>query len=464
MQALHMPSLPTIQLSFLKSQEFWKYAVYTILVSLMILYAGTSFWFYQTNAMYTEDPKNVATLISVRRHDLSSALDPLPRVEASVISNIGGTVPWSLIPQTKIPLVNWRPLTVRLCGYLGGANGIKNGVFDMNYGITNALKLGARAFFFDIDYLEVAPCAPVLLYRDQQGYKRSLMSGSVKDGMTALANNAFTNNNDPVCIFVYLRRVPQGPTQQSTFFTNLAKSLQPLDSYFLKTTDAGNAYNLQSEATIFTTPISSFTKKFIVMINYNTTVLTGTGQTNLHYWNNARIYQHTTGTGASIGPITPAATTPQGYVQVADAKEILLMTAVQQAAFAETARAKFTLAIREPEYDYSSSDLDTLLNKLGVQCIPIDVLKNAASPNHVAALAESKTYTTNHTPLTLVDLSKDTSTSKKDPLSYWYYTGYSIKDVSPTSTLPYYTIPSPATPQQPSAATNANGGLLSIGK
>jgi hypothetical protein len=399
----------------------------------MLLYAGTSFWFYQKNAMYTEDPKNVATLISIRRQDLSSAIDRLPVVEESVIRNLTGKAPWSLIPQNKTPLVNWRPLTVRLCGYLGGANGIKNGVFDMNYGITKALKLGARGFFFDIDYLEAAPCAPVLLYRDEQGYKRSLMSGSVKDGMTAIANNSFLNNQDPVLIFVYLRRVPKGPKQQNTFFTNLAKALQPLHSYFLKTTDAGNAgnaYGLQSEATLFTTPISSFTNKCIVMINYNTTTLTGTGQSNLNYWNNARIYQHTTGTGASIGPITPPATTPQGYVQVADAKEILLMTAAQQAAFAETARAKFTLAIREPEYDYSSSDLDTLLNKLGVQCIPIDVLKNAASPNHVAALEESRKNVITKSRLNVSDLSIDLTTSKKDPLAYWYQAGWSYKNIA----------------------------------
>ena len=435
MQALHipsvkMPSLPTIEVSFLKSQEFWKYAVYVILVSLMLLYAGTSFWFYQKNAMYTEDPKNVATLISIRRQDLSSAIDRLPVVEESVIRNLTGKAPWSSIPPNRTPLVNWRPLTVRLCGYLGGANGIKNGVFDMNYGITKALNLGARGFFFDIDYLEAAPCAPVLLYRDEQGYKRSLMSGSVKDGMTAIASNAFRNNGDPVCIFIYLRRIPQGPKQQTTFFTNLARALQPLDPYFLKTTAAGNAYGLQSEATLFTTPISSFTNKCIVMINYNTTILTGTGQSNLHYWNNARIYQHTTGTGASIGPITPAATTPQGYVQVADAKEILLMTAAQQAAFAETTSSKFTLAIREPEYDYSSSDLNTLLNILGVQCIPIDVLKNAASPDHVAALEESRKNVITKSRLNVSDLSIDLTTSKKDPLAYWYQAGWSYKNIA----------------------------------
>ena len=435
MQALHipsikMPSMPTIEVSFLKSQEFWKYAVYAILVILMLTYAGLAFSYYQKNSMYTEDPKKVATLISIRRQDLSSAIDRLPPVETSVIASSSGTAPWSLIPKNKIPLVNWRPLTVRLCGYLGGANGIRNGVFDMNYGITKALKLGARGFFFDIDYLEAAPCAPVLLYRDEQGYKRSLMSGSVKDGMTAIANNAFLNNQDPVLIFVYLRRVPKGPKQQNTFFTNLAKALQPLDSYFLKTTDAGNAYGLQSETTLFTTPITSFSKKCIVMINYNTTTLTGTSQDNLNYWNNARIYQHTTGTGSSIGEITPAATTPSAYVQVADAKEILLMTAVLQAEFAEKNRSVFTIAIREPEYEYKSSDLEILLNILGVQCIPIDVLANGASPNRIKGIEELRAYVRKNLPLKVSDLSIDPTTSKKDPLAYWSFAGYSFKNMA----------------------------------
>lgn len=468
MQALHipsikMPSMPTIEVSFLKSQEFWKYAVYAILVILMLTYAGMAFSYYQKNSMYTEDPKKVATLISIRRQDLSSAIDRLPSVETSVIASSSGTAPWSSIPNNKITLVNWRPLTVRLCGYLGGANGIRNGVFDMNYGITKALKLGARGFFFDIDYLEAAPCAPVLLYRDEQGYKRSLMSGSVKDGMTAIANNAFLNNQDPVLIFVYLRRVPKGPKQQNTFFTNLAKALQPLDSYFLKKINGNSAFGLQSELTLFTTRITSFSNNCIVMINYNTTTLTGTSQDNLNYWNNARIYQHTTGTGSSIGKITPAATSPSAYVQVADAKEILLMTADQQAAFAEKNRSVFTIAIREPEYQYKSSDLEILLNKLGVQSVPIDVLSNAASPDHIAALEESRKNTIAKSPLKVSDLSIDPTTSKKDPLAYWYFAGYSIKDVSATSTIPFYTIPTPATPQAPSPSTNSNGGLVSIG-
>jgi len=463
MPSIKMPSMPTIEVSFLKSQEFWKYAVYAILVILMLTYAGMAFSYYQKNSMYTEDPKKVATLISIRRQDLSSAIDRLPSVETSVIASSSGTAPWSSIPNNKITLVNWRPLTVRLCGYLGGANGIRNGVFDMNYGITKALKLGARGFFFDIDYLEAAPCAPVLLYRDEQGYKRSLMSGSVKDGMTAIANNAFLNNQDPVLIFVYLRRVPKGPKQQNTFFTNLAKALKPLDSYFLKTINGNSAFGLQSELTLFTTRITSFSNNCIVMINYNTTTLTGTSQDNLNYWNNARIYQHTTGTGSSIGKITPAATSPSAYVQVADAKEILLMTADQQAAFAEKNRSVFTIAIREPEYQYKSSDLEILLNKLGVQSVPIDVLSNAASPDHIAALEESRKNTIAKSPLKVSDLSIDLSTSKKDPLAYWYFAGYSIKDVSATSTIPFYTIPTPATPQAPSPSTNSNGGLVSIG-
>lgn len=463
MPSIKMPSMPTIEVSFLKSQEFWKYAVYAILVILMLTYAGMAFSYYQKNSMYTEDPKKVATLISIRRQDLSSAIDRLPSVETSVIASSSGTAPWSSIPNNKITLVNWRPLTVRLCGYLGGANGIRNGVFDMNYGITKALKLGARGFFFDIDYLEAAPCAPVLLYRDEQGYKRSLMSGSVKDGMTAIANNAFLNNQDPVLIFVYLRRVPKGPKQQNTFFTNLAKALKPLDSYFLKKINGNSAFGLQSELTLFTTRITSFSNNCIVMINYNTTTLTGTSQDNLNYWNNARIYQHTTGTGSSIGKITPAATSPSAYVQVADAKEILLMTADQQAAFAEKNRSVFTIAIREPEYQYKSSDLEILLNKLGVQSVPIDVLSNAASPDHIAALEESRKNTIAKSPLKVSDLSIDLSTSKKDPLAYWYFAGYSIKDVSATSTIPFYTIPTPATPQAPSPSTNSNGGLVSIG-
>ena len=213
---------------------YWQWGILIFLILLMTTYGVFAFWFYKEYSMFTETPNSIATLLSVRRNALGS----IPAASfVSVTANLptanlptvtGGQPPWSLMNVLNQALYNWRPLTVRLVGYLGGSNGLENGVFDMNFGVTSALKLGARCFLFDIDYLEVAPCRPLLLYRDKTGYKRSLNSGSILEGMTSLSNNAFTNNTDPILIILYLHRVPPGNKQKERFFLNLAQSLKPL--------------------------------------------------------------------------------------------------------------------------------------------------------------------------------------------------------------------------------------------
>jgi hypothetical protein len=71
--------------------------------------------------------------------------------------------------------------------------------------------------------------------------------------------------------------------------------------------------------------------------------------------------------------------------------------------------------------------METLLNTLGVQCVPLDVLSLGINPNHAAAKAE---ILRNKPTPTRVELSTDNSTSKKDPLSYWYYAPWSFKNIA----------------------------------
>ena len=74
--------------------------------------------------------------------------------------------------------------------------------------------------------------------------------------------------------------------------------------------------------------------------------------------------------------------------------------------------------------------METLLNILGVQCVPLDVLSLGTNPNHAAANAEILRIKPITTPGFLrVDLSTDNSESKKDPLSYWYYAPWSFKNI-----------------------------------
>jgi len=410
---------------------YWQWGILVFLILLMTTYGGFAFWFYQKYSMFTETPTSIATLLSVRRNALGSIqtasfvsvtenLPPEPR----------GSAPWSSMKTDNQALYNWRPLTVRLVGYLGGSNGLENGVFDMKFGVDVALKLGTRCFFFDIDYLDAAPCRPLLLYRDKTGYKRSLNSGSILDGMTALSTNAFTNNTDPILIILYLHRLPPGKKQQETFFLNLAKSLNPLASNHLGLSEQGNFHNCGSENTLFSSSIKTYQQKFIVCVNYDTSQLTATTTPtdNLHYWNNARIYQDSQGIDATLGSVTPSvAQGGSAHIKVASTDQIINTEEAKQPAYAVSCSSVFTISLAPPEYDYTNAKMETLLNVLGVQCVPLDVLSLGANPNHAAANAE---ILRNKPTPTRVELSTDNSTSNKDPLSYWYYAPWSFKNIT----------------------------------
>ena len=418
---------------------YWQWGILIFLILLMTTYGGFAFWFYQKNSMFTETPNSIATLLSVRRNALGS----IPAASfVSVTANLptanlptvtGGQPPWSLMNVLNQALYNWRPLTVRLVGYLGGSNGLENGVFDMNFGVTSALKLGARCFLFDIDYLEVAPCRPLLLYRDKTGYKRSLNSGSILEGMTALSNIAFTNNTDPILIILYLHRVPPGNKQKERFFLNLAQSLKPLATKHLGELNGNKYFSCGKERDLFESPITTYRQKFIVCVNYDTSQLGATTNPtdNLHYWNNARIYQDPQGIDATLGSVTPSVPdNTLARIKVASTDQIINTAVSERAGYATGCSSVFTISLAPPEYEYTNAKMETLLNILGVQCVPLDVLSLGTNPNHAAANAEILRIKPITTPgFSRVDLSTDNSTSKKDPLSYWYYAPWSFKNI-----------------------------------
>jgi hypothetical protein len=392
-------------------------------------------------------------------------------------------------------MVNFRPLTVRLAGYLGGQQSITNGVFEMATGITQALNLGARAFVFDIDYLDKYPCQPAVIFRDNSGIKRSLNTGSIRNGMREIATRAFENDNlDPVLVILYLRRVPKCPNQKARFFEKIAISLDPLSPYHLGQTQDGNFHSCQSESALFTTPIVNFQKKIIVMTNYNTTSLEGTKnpKNSLNWWTNARIWQHPSGLSNTLGSVTSAApTSPGAYAQVGDLTQFLGIGpdaadsggTKPTSEFQSSTLSKFTIALAPPELPITVNDLSKLINTLGVQCVPLDVLALGQLPTHAATL-QWKSQTVNNVPnarpTTLAHLSNLRPDNSPDLLAFWTYSGWSRKSIvtgfqdyksegfedvaAPIKAqpIPGYIIQTPKRPNKPSPTMNAAGGIVSI--
>jgi hypothetical protein len=448
------------------SQSMWQIGIPILLIVLMSIFFSMGTWYKHKYGRYRSTEDSINELLTLRRYKLGSSIDPLAANNQSVCSNLLSKVaPYSQIKENETAMVNWRPLTVRLAGYLGGDVTQRDGVFDMVKGIQLALHLGARSFIFDIDYLEELPCEPVVINRDGGGVMRSLHAAAIVDGIKTLNEMAFSKNYDPVIIVIYLRRLPPGKSQKDTFFKAIAAALDPLSSYHLGSTEQGNFHNCRSESNLFTSPITNFQKKFIILCNYNTNLLPSTSnpKDNLDFWVNARLYLDESGKSSSLGDVTtvvPAGQVP--YAQVGDSSQFLMIPDSEKSNFKERSSNTFKIALSTTEYVFSTNEMSTLLNTLGIQCVPFDVIRLGDADCHTSTIIRKSENPD------LPALSN--ATNPNSPLSFWTYAGWSRKNiiegftdkVPVSAPIPGFIIPSPVVPKKPHSSMNSNGGLVSI--
>jgi hypothetical protein len=451
----------------------WTIGIPVLFVLLAIMYFTMSLWYKNQYGLYRSETNSINSLLAIRRQTLQSKIGPLTPNDKSVCAELlGKRGIYRQITEDKTAMVNWRPLTVRMAGYLGGDKTARDGVFDMSSGIQLALQCGARCFIFDIDYLEDKPCEPRLIHRDDQGIMRSLHTAPLKDGMDTLNKMAFNSNYDPVIIVIYFRRIPLGPKQKNIFMKAVASSLDPISTYHLGSTEQGNFHNCRSESQLFTSQITNFQKKFIVICNYNTNLLPSTSnpKDNLDFWTNARLYVDESGKSALLGAIT--ASVPNGqiaYAKVGSTQQLLQIPADATGSPSTTnyntgTSNTFTIALSSMDDVFTTTQLSTLLNTLGIQSVPIDVLRLASLEEH------SKTLTNLRDPSSLADLVN--ATNPADPLSFWSHAGWSrklivegfenMKPVPVAANIPGFIIPKAVVPKKPPPSTNSNGGLVNI--
>jgi hypothetical protein len=445
-----------------------KYPFLAFLIAMSIIYFTMGTWYKNKYGLYRSRTDSINNLLTIRRQQLQTTIADLKPIHDSVSAKLKAKQGvYSQITDDRRALVNWRPLSVRLAGYLGGDTLALNGVFDMPVGIHLALDRGVRCFVFDIDYLDERPCEPCLIHRDDWGVMRSLHTGSIRDAMSELAKKAFVNNYDPVMIIIYFRRIPAGKNQEKTFFKSVAAAMSPISAYHLGSTEQGNFHNCRSEKILFTSDITSFQTKFIVLCNYNTNLLprTPNPKDNLDFWVNARLYQDPNGASATLGPVSCSVPSGQiAYARVGSTDQLLNIPETSVLTCKTGNSNTFTVALSSIDTILTTAHLSTLLNKLGVQCVPIDVLRLACKPEYI------KTLNAQDAPANLSDLSN--AINPPDPLSFWKYAGWSRKliidgfqdvpRVPVAAAIPGFIIPSPVVPKKPPPSTNSNGGLVSI--
>jgi len=406
----------------------WSIIVPLLFLILIVVHLTLALSFKSVRGNYRSTPDSINQLLAFRRNTLGLTVDPLSPNNTSVsMAIVNKTAPYvtPAITNTNISLLQWRPLTVRLAGYLGGETTVLDGVFDMVKGIKVALLLGARSFVFDIDYLDNKPCEPLLIHRDSGGTMRSLHTASIYDGMEALNNMAFQNNYDPVIIILYLRRVPPGKVQKKSYLNAIAAAMDPLSTYHLGLTEQGNFHGCNSESSLFVGDITSYQKKFIVVCNYDTTLLpqTNNPKDNLNFWVNARLFQHELSTSASLGEVTKKINSGGvAYAKVGDTSDFLTTPGSTKTAtgdFQQGTLGTWTVALGPVDEVLDIPKINTLLNTLGVHCVPIDVIRLGEREEHANAIKTMKTSAN----IQINDLV--TATNALDPLSFWTYGGWS---------------------------------------
>ena len=90
--------------------------------------------------------------------------------------------------------------------------------------------------------------------------------------------------------------------------------------------------------------------------------------------------------------------------------------------YQNSASDAFYIALCSPQYDLTATQLNTLLNKNGTQCVPLNVLNLCTLKEYAKTVNPTK-----QTPTELADLSS--LTNLKDPLSIWTYNGWSPKNL-----------------------------------
>lgn len=298
----------------------------------------------------------------------------------------GGIAP---VDPEQYSMVNIQPLAIKQIGYIGPVN---DGQFDEQTGTTQALRAGFRSFVFQIDYLNREPEIPVLVYRNDNITLISKNTGSIAKVAEAIANLAFRPEvpkyTEPVVIYLHFLRAPKDdPTADTSeymlFLSKVAKALAPLAPQHLNMTPNGAFRRQMQESSLLTTPFSSFNHGQVIILsnadttNFRTHKPPINPAEDLDYWVNMRVYMSTSvdtvgSLGVTVAPpkgITPAAI-------VVSLPKLLALSQKEIDAFIAETKYQFVIAIPSQKDNPTSDELNTSLNKLGLNMIPLDIFSH----------------------------------------------------------------------------------------
>lgn len=366
-----------------------------ILLTAIFIYMGIKRgWFVSKNAAGVsktklDDAEKVGGVLNAK-----SANAP-----ATVVEKFADTP--QPISRESYTLVNVQPRTIKQVGFIGP---LPEGGFDAATGAAQALRAGFRSFIFQIDYLDTtrdltkfpSPGVATLLYRGDDGSLLSVNSADINEVAQTMSNMAFTpiapNYTEPLIIYLHLLRTPSAvrdPEAYIKFLGSIATALNPLAPNHLGMTPLGVFNRQKQEAVLMNTPLKNFEGQVIVLCNADTTPFRkATPQVNpaddLDYWVNARVYLNSPDDVIGVTQAPPVGTTPSAIVVKLD--DVLNLSEKKAEAFAAQAKSTFVIAMPSQLKNPKVKELDTAINSLGINVVPIDIFSD--SVESVQALVE----------------------------------------------------------------------------
>ena len=293
---------------------------------------------------------------------------------------------WSGIADKERLLINMNMTGIRLGGYLGP---FKDGVFSTDEAINTGLRTGARVLFIDIEYNKKTS-KPELVYRDSEGYIRSLNTATVKQVAKSISERAFSVYSDsvpvnirdlPLIVVLYFHSTPdivKKPVEYITFLSDVSKELQVIQPYILGQTPQGDFRRQNMDTQLFFQPMSVFKNKIILLCNVDTTLLRKpsdygapdfgpTGDLDLLV--NARIYSQESGTSFGASSVVRGTTPPAAIITKPE--YFLKMPPENRAEAILLTKKCFTITMNPDDSVVTNvEDLNSLITDYGVNCVP----------------------------------------------------------------------------------------------
>jgi hypothetical protein len=295
------------------------------------------------------------------------------------------------VSSATYTLINLQPRTIKQVGFLGP---LPEGSFDST-ATAQALRGGFRSFIFQIDYLDTRrdltkyadQNIPTLLYRGDDGSLLSTNSADITEVATTISNMAFRpevpSYTEPVIIYLHFLRTPSSlrdPEGYLSFLSQVATALNPLAPNHLGMTPHGIFHRQKQESILLSTPLSSFEGQVIVLSNADTSVFRSKKKeispaNDLDYWVNMRVYLNSATDKFGVTQAPPAGVTPSAIIVGLDT--LLGLSSEKADAFASQTKTQFVIAMPSQMKNPTDAELDTAINTLGVNVVPIDIFSDS---------------------------------------------------------------------------------------